>query len=409
MPGTGPFPLRVEPGKRYLVDANGQPFAIFGDAAWSLIAGLTREEVDVYLEDRRSKGFNAVLVNLIEHWFVASPPRNAYGQGPFLTPGDFATPNEAYFSHAEYVIAKAKEKGILLLLAPAYMGYQGGQEGWYGEMQANGAAKLQAYGQYVATRFLAHDNILWVHAGDFNPPDLNLMRAVVNGMRAVDARWLHTFHGARGTSALGFLGTGESWLNINTVYTDAYTITENSLLEYGRASMPAFMIEGGYENADGDQQMVRRQAYQSMLSGMFGHVMGNAQVWAFSSGWQTGLNSPGANSLSRLRDLFASRAWDLLVPDASNLTLINGAGTGASRGVAALATDGSFALSYYPDQRSMSFDFARFAGPRVQASWYNPVTGATSIISGSPFLASGARSFAPPGQGDWVLMLDSSP
>ena len=66
---------------------------------------------------------------------------------------------------------------MLVLLAPAYMGYAGGQEGWYQEMQANGATKLQAYGQYVANRFLAYDNNLWVHAGDYNPPDTNLMCA----------------------------------------------------------------------------------------------------------------------------------------------------------------------------------------------------------------------------------------
>jgi hypothetical protein len=412
-PPAGPFPLRVESGKRHLVDVTGQPFALIGDAAWSLIAGLTREEVDLYLEDRRVKGFNAVLVNLIEHWFVASPPRNAYGQGPFLTPGDFATPNEAYFAHAEYVISKAAEKGMLVLLAPAYMGYAGGQEGWYQEMQTNGAAKLQAYGQYVANRFLAYDNILWVHGGDYNPPDLNLLRAVVNGMRAVDSRWLHTFHGGRGTSALGLL-TGESWLNVNTEYTDAYTVAENALLEYARSPMPAFMIEGGYEFADGDQQMVRRQAYQSMLSGMCGHVMGSSQIWAFSSGWQSGLNSPGANSMTRLKNLLASRAWHMLVPDAANTLLTGGVGSSSGRAVASLAADGTFAFAYTPDARTLTFDLSRLSGPRVQAAWYDPASGASSTVAGSPFVANGSRNFTPPGnnangQGDWVLVLDSIP
>ena len=404
----------MESGKRHLVDASGQPFALIGDAAWSLIAGLTREEADLYLEDRRAKGFNAVLVNLIEHWFAASPPRNAYGQGPFLTPGDFATPNEAYFAHAEYVISKAAEKGMLVLLAPAYMGYAGGQEGWYQEMQANGATKLQAYGQYVANRFLAYDNILWVHAGDYNPPDTNLMRALVTGMRSVDSRWLHTFHGSRGTSALGFLGTGEAWLNVNTVYTDAYTAADNALLEYARSDMPAFMIEGGYEYADGDQQMVRRQAYQSMLSGLFGHVMGSAQIWAFSSGWQSGLNSPGANGMTHLKTLFASRAWHTLVPDAGNTLLTGGIGTGSGRAVASSAADGSFAFAYAPDARTLTIDLSRLAGPRVQAAWFDPASGSTSAVPGTPFVASGLRNFTPSGnnangQGDWVLILDSIP
>ncbi len=166
---TSLFPLHVEPGKRYLVNARGQPFFIHGDAAWSLIVQPTREQVDHYLEDRRLKGFNTVLVELIEHRFSAHPPRNIYGDGPFTVAGDFSTPNEAYFAHAEYVISKAAEKGSLVLMAPMFMGFKGGDEGWYQEMVRNGEAILRGYGRYVANRFRAYDNILWVEGGDYNP------------------------------------------------------------------------------------------------------------------------------------------------------------------------------------------------------------------------------------------------
>jgi Protein of unknown function (DUF4038) len=77
------FPLRVEAGKRYLVDAVGKPFLIHGDTAWSLIADLTREDVERYLADRRDRGFNTLLVNLIETRFARNAPANAYGELPF--------------------------------------------------------------------------------------------------------------------------------------------------------------------------------------------------------------------------------------------------------------------------------------------------------------------------------------
>jgi hypothetical protein len=64
---TASFPLRLKRGERYLVDSRGQPFLIHGDAAWSLLVQLKRDEVDDYLEDRVARGFNALLVNLIEH------------------------------------------------------------------------------------------------------------------------------------------------------------------------------------------------------------------------------------------------------------------------------------------------------------------------------------------------------
>lgn len=43
------FPLSVSADHRHLQDAQGKPFFITGDAAWSLIAQLSREDADKYL------------------------------------------------------------------------------------------------------------------------------------------------------------------------------------------------------------------------------------------------------------------------------------------------------------------------------------------------------------------------
>ncbi len=88
-------PPRVTSGTR-----RGVPLFVHGDSAWSMIAAATREKVEHYLADRRSRGFNTVLVSLIEHRFSQNPPANAYGINPFTSAGDFTTPNEAYFEHA---------------------------------------------------------------------------------------------------------------------------------------------------------------------------------------------------------------------------------------------------------------------------------------------------------------------
>src|SRR5215467_4135784 len=96
------FPLKVHPSQRYLVDQRGDAFLIQGEAPWSLIVGLTTNEVNLYLSDRHAKGVNFLVVNLIEHQYAGGDnpflaPTNRYGQPPFLTPGDFTTPNEPYF------------------------------------------------------------------------------------------------------------------------------------------------------------------------------------------------------------------------------------------------------------------------------------------------------------------------
>jgi uncharacterized protein DUF4038/collagenase-like protein with putative collagen-binding domain len=375
---------------------------------------LTNAEADQYLEDRRQKGFNAVIVNLIEHQFAANPPNDAYGDGPFLTPGDFSTPNEAYFAHAAYVINSAAQKGILVLLAPAYMGFGGGSQGWYQEMTANGTTKLANYGTYLANRFRAYDNILWVEGGDFNPPDLSLLRAIPNAIRAVDPKWLHTFHGYRGTSALGFLGTTEAWLGVNDIYTDQATVVSSAFTEYTRSAMPFFLIEAIYEGEGASEAEVRQQAYQAVLSGGTGQVMGNNPIWLFGSGWQQALGSRGAQTLSYLPALLGTRAWWTLVPDVNHTVLTAGISSGSDQAATARASDGSFVLAYLPSARSVTVDLAQLSGPNVVARWYDPANGSYASVAGSPFAASGSHVFSPAGTNssgysDWVLVVESSP
>ncbi|PIY42961.1 MAG: hypothetical protein COZ05_12575 [Armatimonadetes bacterium CG_4_10_14_3_um_filter_59_10] len=59
-PNDSPFPVRVSDNGRHLVDARGAPFLLQGDTAWSLLVGLTKEEAEEFLENRRRKGFNSL-------------------------------------------------------------------------------------------------------------------------------------------------------------------------------------------------------------------------------------------------------------------------------------------------------------------------------------------------------------
>src|SRR6185295_12979886 len=63
---TSTFPLHVDSSNRFLVDAAGKPFLLHGDSVWSLIAELSNAEAEQYLEDGRQRGFNTILVNLLE-------------------------------------------------------------------------------------------------------------------------------------------------------------------------------------------------------------------------------------------------------------------------------------------------------------------------------------------------------
>lgn len=149
--GAAAYPLEISPNGRYLVDQNGAPFLINGETPWSLMTAVTKSQVEFFLEDRRQRGFNAVLVELIEQFF--NGPVNQEGEGPFLVHPDFSTPNEAYFQHADWVINKAAEKGMVVFMTPAYLGFGCGNQGWCIEMAANGPTVMREYGRWVGARY----------------------------------------------------------------------------------------------------------------------------------------------------------------------------------------------------------------------------------------------------------------
>ena len=347
------FPLGLSENRRYLVDAAGRPFLMTGDAAWSLIAQLTREEADLYLAHRREQGFNTLLVNLIEHKFSSNAPANAYGEAPFRAAGGVDEPNERYFDHAHSVVRLAREQGFLVLLVPAYLGWQGGPEGWYEEMKAAGPATLLAYGRYLAGRFGGLDNVIWVHGGDFDDPDRSLANAVAAGISAVAPRAIHTVHGAPDT-VTPLYWKGERWLSIDTVYTYGDVFRAVSA-EYSRAPpMPVLLVESRYENeGDGDEQRMREQAYGAILGGAAGQIFGNSPVWHFSArdlpfgkpGWRRALDSPGAASIRNLARLFGAMEWWKIAPDDGAVLVAPKQGEGA-RAFCGVATDASFAVVY---------------------------------------------------------------
>ena len=142
-----------------------------------------------------------------------------------------------------------------------------------------------------------------------------------------------------------------------------------------------------------------------MLGGGFGHAYGSPN-WNFPKNWREVLELPGANSLKHLRTLLESRAWWKLVPDVNNVVAVEGRGAFATNdyAVTALADDGSFALSYLPTKRTLTIDLSKVSGAHVAASWFNPRTGESTSIG--EITEKKRRAFEPPGDGDWVLVLE---
>src|SRR4051794_15262433 len=165
------FPLRVSEDGRRLLDSGGQPFLVLGDAGWSLIAQLDAADAERYLSDRARRGFNSIIVNLLEHKFASHAPATRDGVPPFLESGNFAKPNSAYFDFAHRCVEGAARRGLSAWLFPAYLGSGGGDEGFFKEMKAAGPEAVRDYARFVGERFKDLPNIVWVIGGDFKPPE----------------------------------------------------------------------------------------------------------------------------------------------------------------------------------------------------------------------------------------------
>jgi hypothetical protein len=407
------FPLKVGSSNRYLVDQHDVPFLIHGDSPWSLIVALTTDQVEQYLQTRRKQGFNAILVNLIEHHYGGAQnkkgaPFDRDGQGPFLVPGDFTQPNEAYFAYADRVLRRAEELGFVVFLAPCYLGYPDSEDGWYREVKANGVEGCRRYGRYLGKRYAQTKNIIWVAGGDRNPDDVRMeVLALVDGIREVDSTKLWTAHCLPENSAADQYGD-QPWLAINSTYTYK-DVAGKCLADYSRAAVrPFLLLETHYENDFGRRtaEDTRKQAWLAALSGACGQFFGNRPLWLFDNGWSAALNSPGARYQAYLRRCLLSRRWESLVPEGDRRLLPDGLGTGKHRKAAAMSQDRLTAMIYLPIGGDVVADLVAFEGPQVKACWFNPRDGTNQELG--MFATGKHHTFSAPGGGDWVLVLDST-
>jgi len=411
--------LKVGPTRHYLVDENGKPFQLRGEAAWALAVQLTREDVLAYLDDRQAKGFNALLIEVVNvnDGYAANAPKNAYGELPFVN-NDFTRRKQAYWTHVDFILDEAGKRGMVVLMSALYLGYNGGGEGWYAAAVSAGPDAIRDYGAFLGARYAGRKNIIWVNGGDFRPPTLAIPDALAAGILSVDKNHLFTTHWSRNST-----GTdgNPSWLTLNSSYTGIDNIASRVLADYAAAALPTLLLESYYEGSlAGQPQLTARdargEAWQAYLSGACGNFYGHHSIWPFPSDWQAALGSPGALSLAKQNAFFAGVDWWRLGPDADNALVTTDKGAGKEMLAAARADDGSFAVVYAPGGGAFSADLSKLAGKAVKASWIDPYSGATHVAVGSPF-AKSAHAFDPAGENgknadpatadDWVLLLES--
>ncbi|MHC4743945.1 MAG: apiosidase-like domain-containing protein, partial [Planctomycetota bacterium] len=113
-------PLKVSENGHFLVEEEGKPFFILADTAWPLFSGLSREDVEYYLDDRKARGFNTILCTLLDSSPTGQAPRHrVYGFWAFDgNHYDSNRPNKQYWNHVDWVIRQARRRSLRLAIVP---------------------------------------------------------------------------------------------------------------------------------------------------------------------------------------------------------------------------------------------------------------------------------------------------
>ncbi len=403
------LPATLSADRSLLVDAAGTPILINGDAAWSLVVQLDPEQIGTYLTRRAEQGFNTLLINLIDNKFSANPPANAAGDQPFLAPDDFTQPNPDYFDAAHDAIRAARDAGFLVFLVPAYLGYEGGDQGWYREQLEAGPEAMRSYGRFLGERFSDLDNIIWTHGGDYAPPSegLELIEALHEGLVEAGASQLQTAHWSRDLSSSD---VPISWLDLNLTYTSGPPYAK-SAADDDIAGLPHLLSEGQYEGVEeaGTPERIRVEAYQSVLSGAIGYIYGHDRVWHFSDGWEDSLDAPGADDLSHFVDLFTALPWTALDHRLADGILEQRGEIDSPEFVAAAATpDRSLVVAYLRQGGDLILNLGTLDMPS-SVVWFDPTSGEQFAADGGS-MGEGRFLIADPGLNqegspDWVVVI----
>lgn len=423
--------LKVSDNRRFLVHEDGTPFFYLGDTAWELFHRLNLEEAERYLENRRQKGFTVIQAVVLGELDGLNTP-NANGDRPFID-NDPTKPNEAYFKHVDAIVELAFQKGLCIGMLPTW-GDKVTKAWGVGPVifTQDNLDQARGYGKFLAERYRHKPNIIWILIGDRNAEGYeDIWRAMAEGIRdAVGRRHLMTAHPQGGMSSSKWFHRDE-WLDFNMLQSGhgAFDNPNYKMIEHDYNLTPVKPTLDGeprYENHPVNWKPengwfndfdVRQACYWGIFAGGFGITYGCHDIWQMMAPgrnpissarnkWVDVLDLPGAWDMMHARKLMLSRPFLARVPDQSIIA------AGQQEGGAHLrATRGEdYLLVYTPYGHPFSIQMGKITGEEVNAWWYDPRTGESSLIG--KFKNQGVLEFDPPKLpirgNDWILVVDDA-
>lgn len=408
--------LTVSANRHYLQHADGTPFFWLADTAWNGVLLSKPNDWERYLTIRQSQEFTAI--QFVTTQWRASTKGNSAGELAFEGT-DRITLNPAFFQRADPKFAAINAHGMIA--APVML--------WTltktdpGQTLSEAAAIKLA--RYEAARWGAY-HVVWLVGGDGCYERDGLTEKFKHIGRAVFADRhdrLATLHPC-GVSWVGEDFRHESWFDF-IGYQSGHGDSDEHVRWLvqgppaqrwnGEPVLPVINLEPNYEGHPAYQSRqnfsayhVRRASYWSLLvSPPAGVTYGSNEIWAWYEvpkpaenhpnigivqPWPKGLETPGIEGMTILRQFFQQVRWTDLQPAPDLLRAQPGEANPNQFIAAAQTADGQQAVIYLPIGGTVELTrtFSR-------ARWFDPRSGTWSETE-APYTA--------PDTQDWLLVVE---
>ena len=337
-------PLEVSSNGHYIQHSDGTPFLWIGGTAWGMFTRGSREDIRLYLDNRKAKGIN--VIQSVIHWPVdahgngrlsgltsgtgTQNPVNVYGHRPFkggdnhpdpdslfIVPGGSPDDPNDFWDHADFIVRELKKRGMYLALVPVWAPALIDGEGEGKSIVYKTPAQAFRFGEFLGSRYKDQANIIWIVTGHTDPDNYNknmdtrpihraMAEGIVKGVTGQSVSWnqiheawdqvLMTGHPAGSRSISDFFASDDIWLDINMTQTGQQTNTlhlpyELTVKDYNSDNpvRPAVNGEGAYEGwaywseeslAYKSALLARRTSYHTFFACGAGYTYGHEESCA---------------------------------------------------------------------------------------------------------------------------------